>query len=232
MAGHAVADAVLASYLDEVSRRLFGPRGRRDRIVAEIRDGVEDAVDARVGRGQDPDTALTAAMADFGAPHQIAAAFAPELAIGYARRTLAWYVATGPLVGVWWLAALWPRHGQLADALAAIPVRPLIGVAVVTAAAIAATTGRAMRWLPEAGPRVALIVVAALAGVVAGVDLTMLVRFGATVIGSGSAVGAVAVAASLARFCCTAMVLSRVGRLFGRLRSVHADAGGGPRARG
>jgi hypothetical protein len=224
MAGHAVATAALTSYLDELSARLIGPRGRRSRIVAEIRDGLQDAVDARTARGQDADQALSAAMADFGAPHEIAAAFAPELAIGQARRTVAWYVATGPLVGIWWLIALWPRHARIADALAVIPVRPLIGVAVVTAAALVATTGRAMRWLPEAGPRIALLAVAALAGVVACADLTMLARYAAGFAGAGSGIGFVAVVASVVRMCCTAATLMSAVRIRRRLANRTADA--------
>ena len=66
---------------------------------------------------------------------------------------------TGPLVGVWWLLVLYPtpwRSGVVA-LFAAIPVFPLIIAAIATAAGTFATTGRLMRWLPEASPRQALL---------------------------------------------------------------------------
>ena len=73
----------------------------------------------RPRRQQSPNSAAREAVAD---------AFAGELATAYARRTIALYVITGPLVGIWWLLLLRPdpwRAGLIA-LLAAIPVLPLI----------------------------------------------------------------------------------------------------------
>lgn len=207
MAGHTVAaDARLAGYLAELSAQLHGPRARRRRIVAEIGDGIRDAAQARTERGATSYAALTAALDEFGTPERVAAGFAEELAIGYARLTLAGYVVTGPVVGMWWLLAVWPAHAGLPGAVAAIPVRPLIAAAIVTAIAVAATTGRAIRWLPEAGPRAALACVAAVALVVAGADLTMLAHYAAAVLRAPNTPGMIATVASAVRIAGTARV--------------------------
>lgn len=88
--------------------------------------------------------------------------------MAYAGRALAGFIATGPLVGIWWLLVLQPHpwRAGLVAVLGAIPVVPLIVAAIATAAGTFATTGRLMRWLPEASTRQALaatIAVAALA---------------------------------------------------------------------
>ena len=162
MAGHrlvndtgADVDAQLAAYLADLAARLRGPRRRRDAILAELRDGLHHATEAHIAAGLTPAQAAAAAITQFGDPQAVADAFAGELATAYARRTIAWYIVTGPLVGIWWLLLLQPhpwRTGLIA-LLAAIPVLPLIALAIATAAGTFATTGRLMRWLPETGPR-------------------------------------------------------------------------------
>ena len=56
-----------------------------------------------------PDQAQAAAVAQFGSPQAVADAFTGELATAYARRTIALFVLTGPLVGIWWLLLLHAR---------------------------------------------------------------------------------------------------------------------------
>ncbi|WP_027341472.1 HAAS signaling domain-containing protein [Hamadaea tsunoensis] len=227
MAGHTLAaEARLAEYLAEVSAGLgCGPWMRRRRIVAEIGEGVRDAAEASARHGVDADAALSAALDEFGPPEQIAAGFAPELTIAYARRTLAWYVATGPLVGIWWLMAGWPAHAGIGAAVAAIPVRPLIAAAIVTAAAVAAMTGRAMRWLPEARPRWALAAVAAVGAVVTSADMLMIASDGAALTRAGHTAALIAAAASLVRIGCTARVLFSLHRLRQQLAAADHLAG-------
>ena len=142
-AGTAV-EIPIRAYLDEVAAALRGPRRRRERILTELRDGLEEAVAARTAGGQPADRAAVLAIAEFGSPDVVAAAFAGELATGFARRTLSAYVATGPLVGIWWLLLLRPDpwRAGLAALLTAIPVVPLIAVGLVAAAGTLAATGR------------------------------------------------------------------------------------------
>ena len=58
--------------------------------------------------------------------------------------------------------------------MTAIPVIPLIIVAIATAGGTLATTGRLMRWLPETGPRRALAATIAIAMLCMIIDLTMI----------------------------------------------------------
>jgi hypothetical protein len=58
--------------------------------------------------------------------------------------------------------------------LAAVPVIPLIIVAIATAGGILATTGRLIRWLPETGPRRALAATLAIAMLSMIIDVTMI----------------------------------------------------------
>jgi hypothetical protein len=186
MAGHRLtvhattgAQARVDAYLDELAHLLRGPRRRRARILAELRDGLDQAITDQVTYGRTEDQAVSSAIDEFGTPQAVADAFARELATAYARHTIAWYIATGPLVGVWWLLLLQPhpwRTGLLA-LLATIPVIPLIPIAIATAAGTFATTGRLIRWLPEASPDRALTATVAIAALAVVGDLTVITLY-------------------------------------------------------
>jgi hypothetical protein len=202
------AEPRLAAYLSHVAARLQGPRRRRERILAELRDGLDEAVAAHRRDGLPADQAAQAALDGFGTPAQVAAAFAGELAVVYARHSLAWFLVTGPLVGVWWLLLLQPqpwRTGVVA-LLAAIPVLPLVGVAVATAMGTFATTGRLMRWLPEATPRRALSATIAVAALALTADTTLIATYVWSTVPAGL-VGGIAVTASLTRMACSAVAV-------------------------
>jgi hypothetical protein len=166
----------LAAYLSDLAAQLRGPHRRREAILTELRDGLEQATEDRIATGLAPDQATAAAISQFGSPFAVADALAAELATAYARRTIAWFIATGPLVGIWWLLLLHPspwRTGLIA-LVAAIPVIPLIIAAIATAGGTLATTGRLMRWLPETGSRRALAATIAIAMLCVIIDLTMI----------------------------------------------------------
>jgi hypothetical protein len=202
------AEARLAAYLAEVAARLHGPRRRREQIIDELRDGLDDIIADHARDGLASDQAADAAIDGFGTPTEVAAAFAGELAVAYARRTLALFLATGPLVGIWWLLLLQPRPWRTSPAalLAAIPVLPLIGVAVATAMGTFATTGRLMRWLPEATPQRALSVTIAVAALAVTADTALIVSY-AWSAAPARLLGGVAVAASLTRIACSAVTV-------------------------
>lgn len=212
------AEPQVREYLDTVAAGLCGPRRLRERIVAEFADGLAEAVADRVVGGDPPREAVAAAIDGFGPPDAVAAAFAGELATASARRILCWFVATGPLVGVWWLLLLHPypwRAGPVA-LLAAIPAVPLVGAALATAAGTVATTGRLMRWLPETGPREALTAAAAVAVLAIAGDVVVI----GTWLRSGPGVrplAVVAVAASLIRICCGLTAIAHTAALRRRL---------------
>jgi hypothetical protein len=183
MAGHrltktfsGVADARSDAYLGELAHLLRGPRRRRAQILAELRGGLDHAIADHTTDGRTEEEAVRLAIDHFGTPQAVADSFADELATAYARHTIAWYIATGPLIGIWWLLLLQPqpwRAGLLA-LLAAIPVLPLIAIAVATAAGTFATTGGLIRWLPEASPYKALTATIAIATLTLIGDVTVI----------------------------------------------------------
>jgi len=169
-------NAVVDHYVDSLARDLPGRRGACAAAMDEVRDSLHEAIASHTARGLPPPEAASAAVAKFGSPATVAAALAPELATIQARRTLFALLITGPLVGVWWLLLLVPQTWPFRPVtlLAAIPVLPLIAVAVAAAAIILATTGSLIRWLPESTPYRALLAASAVAlGCVLG-DLTVL----------------------------------------------------------
>jgi hypothetical protein len=216
MAGHRLtpqatcdAQARVDAYLGELAGMLPGPRRRRRQILAELRDGLEQAIAEHTTDGRTQDQAVDAAIDQFGRPQAVADAFAGELATAYARHTIAWYLATGPLVGVWWLLLLQPhpwRTGLLA-VLAAIPVIPLIAIAVVTAAGTFATTGRLIRWLPEASPHQALTATLAVATLALAGDLTVIALYLQSSAAPVQPLAVLAIGASLARITASVVTL-------------------------
>jgi hypothetical protein len=193
------AEERLTQYLDEVAAALHGPRRRQQRILVELRDGLEQSAHGRTARGATPEHALAAALTEFGHPSAIANAFSPEMAIADARRILAWLLATGPMVGIWWLLLLHPQpwHGRAAALITAIPVTPLIAIAITCALATFATTGRLIRWIPEAAPRTALTAASSVAALVLAGDVTIIAVGWPEA--TSEPLGVVAVGASLTR---------------------------------
>jgi len=220
MAGHPLNDQIaaprapIAAYLDDIEARLIGPRRRRAQILAELSDGLDQATGEHIAAGMPADRAATAAVARFGSPGAVADAFAGELAIAYARRTIARYVITGPLVGVWWLLLLRPdpwRAGLVA-LLAAIPVLPLIAIAMATAGGTLATTGRMIRWLPETTPHRALTATLVIAGLCTAGDL-ILIGLLATSSAPATALAMTAVTGSAIRIVCSVTAIRRAVQL-------------------
>jgi hypothetical protein len=176
-AGHAGSASAVERYLTELAAQLLpGPRTARIRVLTEIRDGLTETIDSHLADAMPPDVAASTAISEFGDPATVAGSFAEELATASARRAIAAFILTGPLVGIWWLLLLHPapwRGGVLA-ALLAIPALPLIPVAIATAAGTFATTGRLMRWLPETTATRALTAATAIAALCVAADLTVL----------------------------------------------------------
>lgn len=111
---------------------------------------------------------MRSALAEFSAPEVMARGFADELAGSRARRTVAAYLTTGPLVGLLWLLTLAPSHWWRdgpAALWAAIPPAPAIGLACGVGALVLAATGRGSRWLSLSSGQIvhAAVVVVALA---------------------------------------------------------------------
>lgn len=103
MSGQAVPGGPLISgYLDEVGRRLRGPRVGRREVLDELRDGLLEASAIRRREGVPPADATRQAIEEFGTPAQVAAAHAPELALRQARQSAWRIVGLLLLAGLTW----------------------------------------------------------------------------------------------------------------------------------
>lgn len=225
------AQARVAAYLNELSGLLHGPRRRRGRILTELRDGLDQSIAHHAAHGRTPDQVAEAAIDELGTPQVIAAAFAGELLTAYARRTIAWYIATGPLVGIWWLLLLQPHPWRVGvfGVLAAIPVLPLIAMAVAAAAGTLAATGRLIRWLPEASPARATSSALLIAALSAIADLAMIGFYSQSDASLGLP-AILAIGCSAARTGCSVVALIHTTRL--RRCSMTADRSRPPRPHG
>jgi hypothetical protein len=218
-------ESAVASYLSDVAAQLRGPCRRREAILAELRDGLEQATEDNIAAGLSPDQAATAAINQFGTPESVADAFGGELATAYARRTIAWFIGTGPLVGIWWLLLLQPspwRTGLIA-LFAAIPVLPLIVIGIATAGGTFATTGRLMRWLPETGPRRAIAATITIATLCLIADLTMITIVMVTSTPTRP-LAIIAIAASLTRIACSITTVHHATRMQSRSHGMFETA--------
>jgi hypothetical protein len=185
----AAAGRLLEGWLAAVAAHLPGLARTRQAVVAELRDGLHEALGTHQARGLTPIPAARATLAEFGDADQVANAFAPELAAAHARRVALTLARTGPLLGALWVTALAASplsKPVMADAVA--PWRwqwlpgpwaglPLIGLVLlvgIPAAVLAvALTGRLSRWLPIR-PRLAPTAAAAAALAGMTVDLALL----------------------------------------------------------
>jgi hypothetical protein len=104
---------------------LHSLRGLPGDVVDEIADGLIESYEHHRARGCDPDGAARATITEFGPAGQVIAAFA-QIAPG--RRVSRLLLATGPLVGLCWGAALLTAHAWTWPAPGWVP--PLFGVAL------------------------------------------------------------------------------------------------------
>jgi hypothetical protein len=109
---------VIDTYLDTLRDRLPGE------IVDELVDGLHETFDHHRALGLSPEAAARAALAEFGAADLVLASFEPLAPGRTAARLL---LATGPLVGGCWAAALilghawtWPIPTSAAIAFATV----------------------------------------------------------------------------------------------------------------
>jgi hypothetical protein len=171
-------DRRLLTFLDAVGRRLSGPAKLRAEIVAELNDGLLQAVHEHRVTGVAHEQAVDRALAQFGEPDALARSFAPELAAARARRTAIAALLSAPIVTGLWIAAARSRPLTRADGLfdgaaahiaAGLPIAALILACAFTIV----TTGRGARWLRPA-PETPPLGAAATAFSAAALDIVLL----------------------------------------------------------
>ena len=149
---------LIGAYLAALSAQLPAP------IVAELADGLEETHRHYLEQGLGPDAAAGAAVAEFGEPQVVVAAFTGASPARHAARKL---LAAGPMVGACWGAALvsnrawsWP-----------VPfgVRVLLGMALITVIGLLAAAAFGSRY------RSAVRAAAAGCAGLTALDVTMLI---------------------------------------------------------
>ncbi len=133
MPGH----ALISSYLSGLRRRL--PAGLAD----EVYDGLLEAYQYHLARGQSADVAARAAVTETGDLAQVVGEFTRQAP---GRRTARALLAIGPVVGACWVAALVTTHAWAWP----VPAAARLGfgaalLATIGALAIAATSRRSYR---------------------------------------------------------------------------------------
>ncbi len=110
-------------------------------VVAELADGLEQTHRHYLGHGLDPDAAAQAAVAEFGEPQVVVAAFTGA---SPARRAARRLLVIGPVVGACWGVALvinrawaWPVPAG---------VRVLLGTALITVIGLLAAAAFGRRY--------------------------------------------------------------------------------------
>jgi hypothetical protein len=215
------AAAVVGDYLTRLAAGLAGSHRARAAILAELTDGLIEAVDAHVRGGMDCGSAARAAVAEFGDPRELARLMVTEQAGATAHRVGLGLVLTGPVVGGVWLVAWMSRSGlgladQIGVVLSRFPVFVVVLGLGVPAAVLAATAGAGplMRRLALAPRRtVGLAMLAAGAAVVGDSTLLTGVAIARGPTGGWSWPLAVAVAVSLTRLTAAGTAAHRCARL-------------------
>lgn len=184
----------IADYLAALDARLSGPAKAKADLLAEARDGLDDAAEAHAAAGH-PDP-RGQAVAEFGDPARIARAYQAELGVAEGARTLRSVLLAIPVIhGLWqvnelvWIGS-WRDYGPRppdwfgivaqVQALAGWAVAGLLVVALVAVRVLSRRAvdtrrlGRAAALLSVTGSVVLLATLLALLGVSVGLDINLL----------------------------------------------------------
>jgi hypothetical protein len=148
------ADPVNA-HVAELDRVLRGPAAVKRSMIAEVRDGLADAVAGHCDRGLDPQRAAAAAVREFGSVRDVAPLLQEELTARQGRRTAQLVAVTFPTTLVAWDALWMAGNGWTTPPTAAVAalaraVDALTVLLTCAAVALLLTTfrdGRPPRWV-------------------------------------------------------------------------------------
>ena len=140
-------------YVASLAAALHGPARTKARMVAEVREGLADAVSEHTREGLTYQRAANRAMREFGTTDELVVSWQRELTIAQARHTARAVALTLPFViACWYLVrnAGYSQDGQLPRTaqLMAVHLAGVAACAALLAAATLAATGTLARWLP------------------------------------------------------------------------------------
>ncbi|GAA2333319.1 hypothetical protein GCM10009854_05910 [Saccharopolyspora halophila] len=117
-------------YVAELAAELRGPARTKERLLDEIRDGLDDCVAAHLDAGKPRSEAVAEALREFGTPAELAPGCQRELTVAQTRRTAFWLLLTMPaLLGGWRLAWTLGHDGYVTPPET---VQLLIGIGIST----------------------------------------------------------------------------------------------------
>ncbi|MEP6851110.1 MAG: hypothetical protein ABJA87_00355 [bacterium] len=148
---------LIESYLTELARHL------PPSIVTELADGFTETYEVHLRRGLSGEDAARIAVAEFGEPTTVIAAFSQVNPARVAARSLLLF---GPLVGAAWAALLLTQQAWTWPVAAA--ARFIFGAALLTAIVLLSAAALATRYRPAARSA------AAACGIVVTLDLCLL----------------------------------------------------------
>ena len=128
--------SLITDYLSVLSAQLPAP------LVEELADGLDQTHQHYLTQGLTPDAAASAAVAEFGEPQVIVAAFTRLSPARHAARRL---LATGPVVGGCWAAALITGRAWTWPVPATVLL--LVGAALITVIGLLAAAAFGRRYL-------------------------------------------------------------------------------------
>lgn len=150
------ADPVLAAHVSALARELRGPVRMRRSMLAETRDGLDDAASALRESGLPARAAAERAVREFGAVTEVAPEYQAELTAAQGRRTALFAVLVFPalLFGwdlLWSHGVAWPDTGPPPALVLAMARTQDVASGIVTLLAVAVL---AATWLRRVDPRV------------------------------------------------------------------------------
>ncbi|WP_052345140.1 permease prefix domain 1-containing protein [Thermocrispum municipale] len=141
-----------SAVLERLEASLRGPRRARQDMLAEIRDGLQDATDAYRAAGLPARTARERAEAEFGDAEQIAAELQAELTARYGLRSaLMMAIVLGALTTLW--DVIW-QFAPTPNPVEPKPVVVLLSSVIDTVSLAAAACGALALVLLATGNRV------------------------------------------------------------------------------
>jgi HAAS domain-containing protein len=167
------------AHVAELDRALHGPAAMKRSMIAEVRDGLADAVAGHRDRGLDPQRAATEAVREFGSVRELAPLLQEELTARQGRRTAQLLVVTFPALllawdGLWMTGHGWtsPPSPTVASLARAVDVLTVLITAVALVLLLATfRDGPLPRWVTALTGLVAALGVAGCGGMSLAMNL-------------------------------------------------------------
>jgi hypothetical protein len=208
-----VTEPAVDRYMAGLATRLPGPSRIRSQIVAELRDGLLEAICERRQAGLGHGQAVRLALEEFGDPQTVSSAFLPELSAARARRVVWGLLLASPIIVALWMSAASVMPEQASNGSVNWLSTHLPGALLILATAgcavwAIAATGQVSCWL-RLSPGGSVRGAAAISRLTALADAAALLMLATRLIGFPGPTHLVALAAAMAASLTRLVVASR-----------------------